>query len=225
MRRLASSLIVACGIALLTACSGGGYGLNSNTGNSTKVPDEIIFENGSASVDDFFLSPTGNAPILVSAVAIKGLGSGSSVIPDATFSWAAVYAPAGTTYLKGASPNGQGTCGAPPAPPFPINSLLQQGPVVGGAPYPLYGGAFTQLLAQPPPAGNVIGTYPNYTGIAQTIFVGPPLVPAATSPFAATTTVQQPTPATTGNYCIRLQATHTSSGVIGTTLVVVSQAP
>jgi len=220
MRRLAPSLIAAFGIALLAACSGGGYGFNSGGTSNPQTPTSILFENGSASVNDFFLDPTGNAPVLVSAVAIKGSGSGSVVVPDATFTWAAVYAPAGTAYLKGASPNGSGTCGAPPSPAFPINSLLQQGP--GGAGYPLYSGVFTQLLAQPPPGSGPVGTYPTYTGQAQAIFVGVPMTPAAATPFAPTAIIA---PAVGANYCIRVVATHTVSGVIGSTVVVVSQAP
>jgi len=134
MRRLASSLIAASGLALLAACSGGGYGFTSNLGTNPQTPSFIMFQNGSASVNDFFVNPTGNAPLLVSATAEKGTGAGATIIPDQVFTWSAAYAPAGTTYLKGASPNGSGTCGTPPSPAFPINSLLQQGP--GGAAYP-----------------------------------------------------------------------------------------
>jgi hypothetical protein len=221
MRRLASSLIAASGLALLAACSGGGYGFSSNLGTSSQTPSFIMFQNGSASVNDFFVNPTGNAPLLVSATAEKGTGAGATIIPDQVFTWSAAYAPAGTAYLKGASPNGSGTCGTPPSPPFPINSLLQQGP--GGAAYPLYNGAYTQLQAQPPPSSGPVGSYPNYTALAAQIFVGPPMTPAAASPFAPTTPIL-PSPATTGNYCIRLVATH-SSGVIGTVVVVVGEAP
>jgi hypothetical protein len=220
MRRLAPSLIAAFGIALLAACSGGGYGFNSGGTNNPQTPTSIVFENGAAGVNDFFVDPTGTAPLEVSAIAIKGSGSGSVVVPDATFTWAAVYAPAGTAYLKGASPNGSGTCGAPPSPAFPINSLLQQGP--GGAGFPLYSGAYSQLLAQPPPGSGPVGSYPTYTGQAATIFVGVPMTPGAATPFAPTTIIA---PAVAANYCIRLVATHTVSGVIGSVVVVVSQAP
>lgn len=223
MRRLAPSLIAAFGIALLAACSGGGYGFNSGGTNNPQTPTSILFENGAAGVNDFFVDPTGNAPLQVSAIAIKGSGSGSVVVPDATFTWAAVYAPAGTAYLKGASPNGSGTCGAPPSPAFPINSLLEQGPApTAFSTYPLYSGAYNQLLAQPPPGSGPVGTFPTYTGQAQQIFIGPPMTPAAATPFAQTTIIA---PAVGANYCIRVVATHTVSGVIGSVVVVVSQAP
>lgn len=221
MRRLASSLIAASGLALLAACSGGGYGLSANVGNN-QVPSFISFQNGAAGVDDFFLNPTGNAPILVSATAEKGTGAGAVIIPDQVFTWSAAYAPSGTSYLKGASPNGSGTCGSPPSPAFPINSLLQQGPGTGAG-FPMYGGFYTQLAAQPAPGSGPVGSYPTYTQTASQIFVGVPNSPGAASPFAPSGAIQ-PSPAVSGNYCIRIQATH-SSGVIGTTLVVVSQSP
>jgi hypothetical protein len=222
MRRLAPSLIAAFGIALLAACSGGGYGFNSGGTTTPQTPTSILFENGAAGVNDFFLVPNGNAPLQVSAVAIKGTGSGSVVVPDTTFTWAAVYAPAGTTYLKGASPNGFGTCGAPPSPAFPINSLLVQAPPAAAySRYPLYLG-YSQLLAQPPPASGPVGSFPTYTGQASTIFVGPPMTPAAASPYAPTTIIA---PAVGSNYCINVVARETISGLIGSLVVVVSQAP
>ncbi len=223
MRRLAFSLIASCGLAALVACSGGGYGLNLGTGANSKVPDQILFSDGAATVQDFFLDPTGNSPILINATGIKGTGNSTAVIPDMVFAWAAVYAPSGTTYLKTASPNGVGTCGTTPTPAFPINSLLQQGP--GGAPYPLYGGFYSQLAAQAPPSSGPVNTYPTYTQLAATIYVGVPLVPGAASPFNPTPAVQSPTPAVSGNYCIRLVATDPNSGRIGSTLIVVSQSP
>jgi hypothetical protein len=222
MRRLASSLIAASGLALLAACSGGGYGLSGNIGNTPQTPTFISFQNGAAGVDDFFLDPTGNSPILVSATAIKGTGSGAVIIPDQVFTWAATYAAAGTSYLKGASPNGSGTCGTPPSPAFPINSLLQQGPGTGAG-FPMYNGVYSQLTAQPAPASGPVGSYPTYTQTAAQIFIGVPNTPGAAPPYAPSGAIQ-PSPAVTGNYCIRVQATH-SSGVLGTTIVVVSQSP
>jgi hypothetical protein len=226
MRRIAFSLIASCGLAALVACSGGGFGTNLATGTQAKVPDQIIFSDGNASVQDFFLDPTGNDPILVNAQGIKGTGAGTSVIPDMVFTWAAVYAASGTTYIKAASPTGTGTCGTPPSVQYPINSLLQQGTYssTGTAPYPLYGGFYSQLLAQPPPASGPVGAYPTYTGLAATIFVGVPLVPGAASPYNPTTTAQLPTSAT-ANYCIRVLATDPNSGKQGSVIIVISQSP
>jgi hypothetical protein len=224
MRRIAFSLIASCGLAALVACSGGGFGLNLGTGSNSKVPDQIIFSDGNASVQDFFLDPTGNSPILVNAEGIKGTGAGTAVIPDMVFTWAAVYVPASpaTLYIKAASPNGFGTCGTPPSVQYPINSLLQQGP--GGMPYPGYSGFYSQLTAQPPPASGPVGAYPTYTGLAATIYVGVPLVPGAASPYNPTTTAQLPS-AATANYCIRVLATDPNSGKQGSVIIVVSQSP
>jgi len=224
MRRLAFSLIASCGLAMLVACSGGGFGLNFSTGTTSRVPDSITFQNGSASVNDFFLSPTGNSPILVNATGIKGTGSGSVVIPDLVFTWAAVYAPSGTPYLKGGSPNAQGSCGAPPS-NFPINSLLLQGPAQSGfSGYPLYNGFYNQLLAQNPPAAGPIGSFPTYTQTAATIFVGVPLVPGP-GPGNAFSPTGTPVAAASASYCITLLATEPLSGRQGSTTVVVSQSP
>jgi hypothetical protein len=187
MRRLVSSLIATCGIALLAACTGGGYGLTSNLGGNSKSPDSLAFMNGSGSVNDFFVSPTASAPVQVSAVGYKGLGLSAVIIPDLVFTWNASYSPAGTTYFKGASPNGFGTCGTPPG--------------AAGSPAP---GA---ILVQVPP-----GTYAGYTA-------GTPMATIFVQPSG------QPSPATTGNYCMFVNATETVSGRVGSVTVVVSQAP
>ena len=149
MRRLVSSLIATCAIALLAACSGGGYGLNTNFGTGSKSPDSLAFMNGSGSVNDFFVSPTANDPVSISAVGIKGSGTGAVVVPDLVFFWSVSYAPLGTIYSKGASPNGSGTCGSPPG--------------TAGATAP--GALFLQ---------NTSGNFSAYNGSATaTIFVGP----------------------------------------------------
>jgi hypothetical protein len=186
MRRLVSSLIATCGIALLAACAGGGYGLTSNLGGNSKSPDSLAFMNGSGSVNDFFISPTATAPIQVSAVGYKGLGLNAVIIPDLVFTWNASYAPVGTPYLKGPSPNASGSCGTPPG--------------AVGSPAPA-------LLVQVPP-----GTYAGYAA-------GTPMATVYVAPAG------NPNPATTGNYCMFVNATETVSGRVGSVTVVVSQAP
>jgi hypothetical protein len=63
MRRLAFSGSAACGLALLTACSGGtGFG---NNGSSLSA---IVFSSGSGQVNDFFVVPGGTAPVRISAI-------------------------------------------------------------------------------------------------------------------------------------------------------------
>jgi len=216
MRRLALSLVATCGFAALTACAGG-FGLNTG-GNQT--PTSIVFTNGSGQVNDFFVAYDGSAPVLVTATAVKGNGAGSTVIPDVQFTWAAAFAPAGTIYHTGASPNGQSECGAAAQTPL-VNSLLQQGNA-GGA-FPFYGGAYSQLAAQQILLPNP-NPGPNYTGQAATIFVGPPTVPVPdiNNPNqldASSTAILPATGSTT--YCLNLVATAVPSGVKGGVLVVV----
>jgi len=210
MRRLALSVIASCGLAILAACAAG-TGFSGTVGSNSTTPDAIVFQNGSAQVDNFFLAPNGGAPLLISALGVKGAGIGSTIIPDLSFQWSAVYAAAGTTYSRGVSPNGNGVCGTPPvAATFPINSLLQQGP--GGDAYPFYLGQYTQLSSQPgsnPPA---------YTQQTSQIYIAPPFNPATNQQVL-------PTPAATGSYCITVTALHGPSGRVGSVLVVVSNSP
>ena len=201
MRRLALSVIASCGLAILSACAAGS-GFSGTVGSNATVPDSIVFQNGSAQVDNYLVAPNGNAPILVSAVGVKGAGIGSTYIPDLAFQWSAVYAPAGTTYTTGVSPNGNNVCGAPPAGSPPINSLLQFGP--GGAAYPGYTGLYTQLSAQPG------SNPPNYTQQTAQVFVAPPTVGGV-----------QVVPPAGGSYCMLLTALHGPSGRSGFVIIVV----
>jgi hypothetical protein len=206
MRRLALSLAASCGIAVLSACSGG-TGVNSST---TVSPTSIVFTNGSGGVNDFFVALNGSAPVLVTATAVHGSSTAPVVIPDVQFTWSAKYAPTGTPYVTGGSPNGNSECGAP-ATTTGINSLLQQGP--GGNPS-VYGG-YSQLTEQPN------SNPPNYVQLAPQIFVGPPLQPSGADPSVdiSPTPVQ---PATAGGtYCLILTATAQPSGVHGSVVVVV----
>ncbi|MGH7729405.1 MAG: hypothetical protein ACREM2_11555 [Vulcanimicrobiaceae bacterium] len=116
--RSVHALALSCGLAMLSAC--GGSGLGSGGGSA----DFVVFTNGSAQVNDFFLAPSGNAPLLVAATAERGSGQFAQVVPDATFLWAATYAPAGTSYVKGASASASGKCGTPASTP-PLVLALQ----------------------------------------------------------------------------------------------------
>jgi hypothetical protein len=213
MRRLALSLVALCGLAVMAACSGGS-GLSPN-GNVT--PDTIFFTGNSGQVNDFFVSPTGGAPVSVTAYAAKGTGTGSTIVPNATFTWSAGYAPAGTKYYKGGSPNGNGTCGAPSTTPAPgVNSLLQQ--LGTGNPFPLFLG-YTQLAEKPG------SNPPQYTQQATQIYVGPPTVPPpGADPDTATLTVVPFAEGST-NYCVVVSATYPPTGLTRGVIVVVSDSP
>lgn len=177
MRRLALSVLAACGLAIVSACSGG-TGLTLGSGNDSTVPTSVSFLNGSNQVNDFFLAPSGTSPLSVTAVAAKGSGPTAIIVPGAQFTWAARFATAAdpssvNTYLFGPTPSGYKTCGFLPAsvgtPAIPILyqapgsealSVLQNGqgssqvfiaPVAGvPAPYCIV----LQATAKP---GNVIG--------------------------------------------------------------------
>jgi hypothetical protein len=213
MRRLALSLVALCGLAAMAACSGG-TGLSNNATNVT--PTTIFFVGSSGQVNDFFLSPTGAAPVSVTAYAANGSGAGSTILPNATFNWAVTYAPAGTTYVKGGSPNGNGTCGSPAQKPG-INSLLQQ--LGNGNPFPLYPG-YSQLSEK------ANSNPPQYTQSAQQIFVGPPTIPPPppADPDTATLSV---VPYATGstNYCLVVYATYVPNNLTRGVIVVVSDSP
>ena len=131
MRRLALSVFTACGLAILSACNSGS-GLT--TGSSSSI-DHVLFTNGSGQTNNFFVALSGSsglfpATLQVNAVGIKGSGIAPQVVYDATFTWSAAFAAAGTTYSAGSSPNGSRTCGTPsstPAIPIlyqPQNSLV-----------------------------------------------------------------------------------------------------
>ena len=134
MRRLALSVLTACGLAILSACSGG-TGLETGSGTDASVPTSIAFFGDSGQLNDFFVAPTYTSPVsasqalAVTAVANKGAGPTAIVVPNATFTWGARFAtaadpPGVNTYLFGPTPNGYKTCGflaaGAPTPAIPI---------------------------------------------------------------------------------------------------------
>jgi len=127
MRRLALSVLTACGLAFLSACNSGS-GLT--TGNNASI-DHVVFTNGSGQANDFFValySPGATNPpaVQVNAEGVSGSGIAPQIVPNATFTWVAAFAPAGTPYQVGSSPNGSHKCGAPdlvplaPVPAIPV---------------------------------------------------------------------------------------------------------
>jgi len=237
MRRLALSLVALCGLTLLAACSGG-TDLSGSNSSSTSI-GRITFTNGSAQADDFFVSPTGNAPIEINGIAYETQFS-NLIVPNVQFTWSAVYAPAGTPYPRGPAPNGNGTCGTPAA-TTAIESLLTQvaskvnQPAPTGQPYgypnPFYPG-YVQLTDANNPVGttpNYATNLPNYTQTASTIFVGPPLTlntVASLGPVGIDTdTPVAPSagPPASTNYCLLVTAA--ARGVSGTVIVVVTNSP
>lgn len=226
MRRIALTLVLACGASVLAACSGG-TGLSS--GSSSSIA-QITFTNGSAQADDFFVSPTGNAPLELNGIAYQS-GFNHLIVPGVQFTWSATYAPVGTPYLRGPQPNGNGVCGSP-AETTAVNSLLA--PVtqkIGGStpvgqpfgePTPFYAN-FVQLTDANNPVGTTPDYFtnvPNYTQKEATVFVGPPLTLDANG--LDTDEPVQPALGYT-NYCLLLTAT--AGGATGTVVVVVSNSP
>jgi hypothetical protein len=119
MRRLALSVLTACGLAILSACNSGS---GVTTGNSSTI-DHIIFTNGSGQANDFFVAlynPGASSPpaVQVNAEGVNGSGLAPQIVPSATFTWSAAFAPAGTPYQFGSTPNGSHKCGAPVDTPF-----------------------------------------------------------------------------------------------------------
>jgi hypothetical protein len=129
MRRLAVSMLTACGLAILSACSGG---TGFSTSGGTVVPTSISFSNGSGMVNDFFVAPTYTDPttpsqaLSVTAVASKGSGVFTEVDPGVTYTWAARFVnasdpPSVSEYLVGPTPSGYKSCAiATTTPAVPI---------------------------------------------------------------------------------------------------------
>lgn len=192
MRRIASSLVASCAIATLAACGGSGFGTSSST---VPTSDQVL--NGSGQANDFTVSPVGTLPLQMSATGQTGTGSNVTVVPFATFTWQAGYAPAGASFLRGPSPLGNTPCGTPSE--KPAVPVLQAGP--GGNTYPLYGGAYSIL----PPAQT-----------ATNVYIGVPLDPRTGAPVL---------PATgSTNYCLVVDEANASGQVIGSQTVVVTNA-
>jgi hypothetical protein len=220
MRRLSLTLIASCGIALLSACNGGGYAFTGTNSNNTVT--SVAFYNGSGQVNDFFVTPIGSAPIEINAVAQKGTGSQTQVVPDVKFTWNIGFAPAGTTYLKSGSPSGSGTCGTPANPNVPFfYSLLFQTATIGPAvPSP----TGEPPVGVPPVPGDGSPQYPGYSILspeqkAATIFVGAPLDPTK---LPAVVPIGDATGST--NYCLAVNAIY-QGATVGAAIVVVSNSP
>jgi hypothetical protein len=123
MRRLALSVFTACGLAILSACSGG-TGFQTGTGSDSTVPTQLSFTGSSAGQsNDFFLAPTPTAPLSITAIAQKGSGPTVIVVPNVSFQWAARFVnpatdPASVSqYLTGPTPSGYKTCATPASTP------------------------------------------------------------------------------------------------------------
>ena len=219
MRRLSLTLIASCGIALLSACNGGGYAFTGT--NSSNIVTSVAWYNGSGQVNDFFVSPNGSSPIEINAVAQKGTGSQTQAVPDVKFTWEVGYAPAGTTYLKSASPSGSGTCGTPANPNVSFYySLLYQGATSGPVPSP----SGSPLEGVAPVPGEASPQYPGYAILApeqqaSTIFVAAPL-----DPTKLPAVVPIGYEGTSTNYCLQVDAIY-KGATVGAVIVVVSNSP
>ncbi len=192
MRRLALSVVTACGLALLTACgSSGGYGFSSSSGSNTV--DSISFSNGSAQTNDFFVTPGGTKPLEIDALGQKGTGPAALVVPDAVFTWAGRFVNTATDSASVAS-YGVGPTGTTkpcpkytgPTPAVPI--LIQNTASTSVQGYPTY-----SVL----PAGQA----------SATVFVG--------SIYNAGVSIPPP-------YCLVIQATHVGDGRIGSVTALVT---
>jgi hypothetical protein len=139
MRRLALSVLTACGLALLSACSGG-----TGLGNSGTSISNVVFMNGSSQVNDFFVAPGGIAPISVDAVGVTGTGSLQDIVYGQSFTWTARFInpktdpPSIATYTTGVAPATFKTCGTPASTP-PVSLLEKAAASSSAYGYPGYG--------------------------------------------------------------------------------------
>ncbi len=205
MRRLALSVFTACGLALLTACgSSGGYGFATTSGNSSI--DNVVFTNGSAQSNNFFVTLGGEAPLQISALGQKGSGPFATVVPDATFTWSgrfvdpSIDSASVASYTTGAVPNASKPCPKVPA-TTPAVTIFQQDPT--NLSKPPYAG-YSPLPAGQPASTVFVGTVGTFTTSLPPVFV--PVLPATGA---------------TG-YCVVIVAKHVGDGVIGTKTVLVT---
>lgn len=193
MRRLALSVLTACGLAILSACSGG-TGLTTGSGSTT--PTQLVFSNGQAQVNDFFVAPSSGSAVSVTAIAEVGSGPTTAVLPNTTFTWAARFVnpatdpPAVYMYNTGYNPNGN---------PAGDNGGGQTKSCAAPASTP----AVPILYAAP---GSVLPSVLPSGQSTQQVFVAP--VAGVAAP-----------------YCLVLQATASPGNVIGSVTVVVSNSP
>jgi hypothetical protein len=219
MRRLTLALIAMCSIPVLSSCGSGGYAFQGSGGKITSIK----FFSSSGQVNDYFLSPSGTAPLTISAQGYNGTGTFSNVVPDTTFTWAVSYAPADTTFSIGASPNGTGVCGAPSNLAPLYYTLLEPATTSGaGAAVPTPDPVLGPI---PPTGGDRSPQFSGYnilssTQAATSVYVAPPIDPTKIPAIVPITPA-----GTATNYCLFVVATHVGDGVQGSVTVVVSNSP
>jgi hypothetical protein len=163
MRRLALSILTACGLAFVTACSGGS-GFSGSS--SSDVPTGVVLYAGEVGQTvGFEVVPAGTSPLLVSAVGYKGGAIDPNVVVDSTFTWAARYVnpltdpPSVATYTVGTAPSSFKSCPAVPA-ITPAVPILQYGG--SGTESTLYPG-FTIMPASQSATQVYLGSVPGVT--------------------------------------------------------------
>ena len=200
MRRLALSVFTACGLALLTACgSSGGYGFGTTSGNSSI--DNVVFTNGSAQTNDFFVTFGGQAPLEINAIGQKGSGPFATIVPDSSFTWSGRFVDPATdpasvaSYTIGSVPNASKPCPKVPA-TTPAVTIFQQNPA--NLSVPPYAG-YSPLPSGQPASTVFVGTVGTFTATTPPVFV--PVPPP---------------------YCLVIVAKHVGDGVIGSKTVLVT---
>jgi hypothetical protein len=162
MRRLALSMLTACGLALLTACGGSGFSSSTVSTTPTAV---VLYAGAAGQTNAFEVVPAGSSPLLVAALAYNGGAITPNIIPDATFTWAGRFVnpltdpPSVATYTVGPSPSSFKSCPAVPAitPPVPI--LQQFGTGTESTLYP----GFTLMTPSQAAPQVYIGSVPGVT--------------------------------------------------------------
>ncbi|GAC1418199.1 MAG: hypothetical protein NVSMB64_27930 [Candidatus Velthaea sp.] len=192
MRRLVLSLLAASSVALLTACGPGGSAFNLSDNNKL---DRIILSTAGQPPGVFKVVPGGS--IAISATGVKG-SQNSIVTGDTNFTFNVGPAPAGALYQGGigAADGIQGVCLGfsqlvPPVAPSTTPTTVSLVPTI------------TQnSLAAGAATDSVIFTAPTIASL------NVPLGPNTAAPAPAA-------------YCVIINATHTSDGVVGSATVYV----
>jgi len=196
MRRLVLSLLAASSVALLTACGQGGSAFNVS--NNTKV-DRVSIQSAGQPPGVLKVVPGGT--IGLSAIGTRGsLNTINSADTNYTFNYG--YAVAGTPYQNNQDGIQAFCAGFLQQPPTPASGVVPAPVALPITNLPSNSKQFSQNNVS---TDSINFTAPTAAAIAA---LNPPIAPIMAAPAPA-------------SYCVIVNATHTSDGVVGSAVIYV----